>query len=1307
MKKGVLIKSKYITLSLIILVAVILSTLSFFFITDSGKLGYLFDFVYGPTQFSYGDCVPQCDGKVCGSDGCGRQCGSCPFGETCSPNSAFCIKGASPPVSLPECPLVSCLDGSSISGAYNHNLGKCVYDDCPGTNKCPIIDCFSDVLQGCTPNPVKDANGCTLSCGEPICEKDKCIDSECNWQEKCECDSGSENPIVNGFLDFIGDVFGGLGDVIGLDLTPGKCKKTRTCDPIGDCDVPEPKIFVDLDFCGDKNCDKNKLNLDSCVCSIVDEVKSCYVKKIPVDDDCEAKDVVDDEGDTGAKPEKGCGDGICDNGEGYLCVDPPFDCTGDCLTNPLWGCNLVCPADCGGGITGGVINAFASLPDNFDDTIVKVDSCDNLCNSKDDCSAGECVNNQCVDDKKKTVCEPSCSEGQSCVLGVCVYDENLKCPDVGGGIGGKTITKAHGIAENEKLELADGSYEYVSEIKEGDLVACVDNNNEKTSGKVLEVKLPTTGKDQVEIIFENNEKIKLTKGVEVKLASGWIKIESLRPGNILLFKDGENQKVKEVKVIPESDTTRYYHFVVEGCHNLLIFVSSTIIIRDAEPVSCSQITTKPDCDAEPNCQSVYGPDGDSGEWKLCIDASCTGELFKGVDVCSEEEICPGADMGTWYDYEANIPKFYEYSSYYDKQGQLINPGRCCRVDCELPDWDICTECGRSSYNSICDRTECNSITETLSIFSSHFDAFNNLNGYQRPCYFSEFIGSVDIGSGTCYRCSAPSPESTMRCEDYLDPLTCNQDPCGLNCEFDGGSCVKKINVQQQGCQSALDCNDNVACTADSCSRNGVCSNEPNNWLCPSGQTCDAVQGCIGSISICDNGICETGEEETCPNDNCYPRYWCNENNQVCSQISVSSFVSCDECENGDCVELSNTQAKCLETTCRTDSECQDRYQSCDYECDQSTNSCVRLYTDVFRGSYPNCGGDCSTCGGTLLDANICDRTECEGLDLCYFVNTFGLGGDCNSCSRATCTDYNGDSQSCRSDVCSIRNCEFSGGSCVSKLGCDPFNPCMDDNGNEIKECGSWDNGCGTNVNCGICDVGTCNNLGQCVAEGCIDLDNDGYDKISANCQAGTDCNDNDANTYPGATENCDGVDSDCDGLDGSLQNNVVCDESKISFLQGWNFVSIGRDVKNKEINALFSNFDDYIEYILEWDEQKQEFKYNSKKGEKDFTKLKKEKSYFIYSNEAFLFDYEGNEIKNLNINLVKGWNSPVYPLLTFTDIEGENKFHGVEVEYVSRWNNEKQEFEVYSSEERNKLRINPSDGIFLYTKGGTIKYTDI
>jgi len=49
---------------------------------------------------------------------------------------------------------------------------------------------------------------------------------------------------------------------------------------------------------------------------------------------------------------------------------------------------------------------------------------------------------------------------------------------------------------------------------------------------------------------------------------------------------------------------------------------------------------------------------------------------------------------------------------------------------------------------------------------------------------------------------------------------------------------------------------------------------------------------------------------------------------------------------------------------------------------------------------------------------------------------------------------------------------------------------------------------------------------------CLDNDGDGYNGTTAECPIGTDCDDTNASIHPGATEiYCNGIDEDCDGVD--------------------------------------------------------------------------------------------------------------------------------------------------------------------------------
>ena len=219
------------------------------------------------------DCIPDCDGRECGNDGCGGSCGSCPDGESCL--SDQCVEGTC----VPSCQGKDCGDdgcggicGScyTASGALAPELclawGKCCKQDCVGKqcggdgcgSLCAECPGDSDVcIDGlcCTPDCDElqcGPDGCGGTCGEctvcgQTCEDGKCLDTACQ-NKQCGDDGcggtcgkcGKEYVCVANHCEFTGTLVGIRGGhyMRGCNLLlDDECDLTAEM-PYGEIQVP-------------------------------------------------------------------------------------------------------------------------------------------------------------------------------------------------------------------------------------------------------------------------------------------------------------------------------------------------------------------------------------------------------------------------------------------------------------------------------------------------------------------------------------------------------------------------------------------------------------------------------------------------------------------------------------------------------------------------------------------------------------------------------------------------------------------------------------------------------------------------------------------------------------------------------------------------------------------------------------------------------------------------------------------------------------------------------------------------------------
>ena len=253
-------------------------------------------------------CLPDCDGKTCGDDGCGGICGECPPGYACGDGLCEC---------MPNC-----------------NGKECGTDGCGGDcGQCPEGHiCTDEGLCLCVPDCENKAcgnDGCDGSCGT-------CLPGyECTVGGACEC-----VPTCDG--KDCGD--DGCGE------SCGDCPEGYLCLEGGECMcVPECGGMV----CGDDGCGGD--------CGACPEDHVCSDGQCVCVPDCAGKLCGSDgcDGDCGECPMGyECADGQCvclpdcsgkecgDNGCGGACGECPVDlvCVGGICT-PIDSCQDQCGSD--------------------------------------------------------------------------------------------------------------------------------------------------------------------------------------------------------------------------------------------------------------------------------------------------------------------------------------------------------------------------------------------------------------------------------------------------------------------------------------------------------------------------------------------------------------------------------------------------------------------------------------------------------------------------------------------------------------------------------------------------------------------------------------------------------------------------------------------------------------------------------------------------------------------------------------------------------------------------------------------------
>lgn len=212
--------------------------------------------------------------------------------------------------------------------------------------------------------------------------------------------------------------------------------------------------------------------------------------------------------------------------------------------------------------------------------------------------------------------------------------------------------------------------------------------------------------------------------------------------------------------------------------------------------------------------------------------------------------------------------------------------------------------------------------------------------------------------------------------------------------------------------------------------------------------------------------------------------------------------------------------------------------------------------DAAPGSEPDAGRPCQSdrecndgiaCTIDHCEDGVCKQTPCE--DCCPNADEVCIAGRGCGPARQACTDHSdcSDGIGCTIDRCVDGSyCEHrpehglcpDDEQCYPGLGCSepPAEICSED-----EDCGSFCSGrwkCEGEFACQYLGPRNCDDGDPCTVDRCdpetdscvhepLDADGDGYGPIAC---GGTDCDDDDPDVHPGASEICDGRDQNCDGV---------------------------------------------------------------------------------------------------------------------------------------------------------------------------------
>ncbi|MBM4342930.1 MAG: hypothetical protein FJ100_06095 [Deltaproteobacteria bacterium] len=375
---------------------------------------------------------------------------------------------------------------------------------------------------------------------------------------------------------------------------------------------------------------------------------------------------------------------------------------------------------------------------------------------------------------------------------------------------------------------------------------------------------------------------------------------------------------------------------------------------------------------------------------------------------------------------------------------------------------------------------------------------------------------------------------------------------GSACD-DGDGCTANDTCKAGACSpgTAKDCNDNAACTDDTCDpKTGFCANSANTAACDDGNACTSGDSCKGgkcepgapnacddknpcTADTCDpakggcanapqDGKCDDGS--LCTSDDACKAGKCGGKATSCDDGNACTTDTCDGA-NGNCVFKVTPNAACDDGSACTDKDACANNGKCagtTKVCDDG-NPCTTDNCDAKTG----CGAAPNTAacddGNLCTDGDACKDGKCQG-------GAAKACNDNNACTDDTCDPKvaNGcvftpntapcnAGDLCQAAVCKAGKCEPAAGpkDCGDKNdctadSCDPKVGCVNKAVADGSACGSANDLCQQPAKCkaGACEGGaklSCDDGNACTNDSCDPKTGCAFAPNSNPCDDGNAC----------------------------------------------------------------------------------------------------------------------------------------------------------------------------------------------------------